>query len=329
MSEATHETQQPVSGVLADRRILDAFKREIAPMLRQKPELFKATVVEVGSGITAGQARVIRTGAETEDVGRGFYAVIGETPAVDDVLYAIGNFAGGYVFNAAGGGVAAAYSTILEQAVARAQRPALNLGAGFDVADNATDNRTDVTLDPSEMLASPSAAGFMSAAYATAVEAIPEQIILPAASAHTVNNTTTLQTDNSLQFAAPANTEWDVYIRAVWTGATAADIMVQCNNPNAATCNWYATGALGTGVTVAADNSYNVARSALNLADGTENELVSTFGTAIESMVEFHAYINQGATAGTFALQWRQWVATATNTTRRSNNSILIARRLS
>jgi hypothetical protein len=327
------ESPLPVSSVLADRRMMEAFKREIAPMLRQKPELFKATVVEIGSGLTAGQARVIRTGAETDDVGRGFYAVIGDEPAVEDVLYAIGNFAGGYVFNPAGGGVAAAYSTILEDAVAKTQRPSLNLGVGFDVSDNAGAERTDVALDPSELLATPGAAGFMSPAYATTLEElaaleIPEVIEFPAGGAHTVNNDTTLQSDEDLFFAVPANTTWDVYIRAIFTGAVGADLLVLCTDVAASVCAWYLTGPIGTTQAVGADNSHEVRRSSLNDGSGSESETVSTFGTSIYSMVEIHAYIDQGATPDTFQLKWRQWTQTATNTTRRSNNSILRARRL-
>ena len=87
---------------LAERAAL-ADRNKLQPML--------GVVVEIGTGEYDGMVRVRREPHEPEDVGRGFYYVVGNPPALDDAVWCMSNFATGFVF---GDFVGAGYETISE-----------------------------------------------------------------------------------------------------------------------------------------------------------------------------------------------------------------------
>lgn len=140
--------------------MLERISEEAKTAQRNKLQPILGVVTEIGTGEFDGMVRVRREPHEPTDAGRGFYYVVGSVPPLGAQVWCHANHATGFVY---GDFVTSAYQTIADSATPRPQQDTLNFGLGISAVDNAADARTDITLSPGELMASPSADGFMAA----------------------------------------------------------------------------------------------------------------------------------------------------------------------
>jgi hypothetical protein len=146
--------------------------KHIRGVLRPYPLPFNAEVVEVGGGANTGKVKVRLPGEDFAQADLPWAPVYGATPSVGQYVFTLADFAARRVITSGGGG-SSFYQTVAEDGTARTQRATINFGTGFDAVDNSGAARTDVSLDPSEMLVTSTSDGFARAADKAKLDAMP------------------------------------------------------------------------------------------------------------------------------------------------------------
>lgn len=121
------------------------------------------------------------------------------------------------------------------------------------------------------------------------------------------NATTVLASDATLQFPVAANTTYRFTMKAFYDTLAAADLKWRTSGPAGATAVRIKRGDIAPAATVMENIAVDVAYSGADI-------VALTAGTT-GGYIEMEGIIQNGATAGTFALQWAQNTSTVGNST--------------
>ena len=133
----------------------------------------------------------------------------------------------------------------------------------------------------------------------------------------TVNNSSTLQNDDTLLYALAASEVVTFVCSVHYDGATTPDIQFAFTVPAAATLRWGVAGAFED--TAANNVNTGVTVSGTSIA-------VATAGAGSAEHLLLVGVVANGANAGNLQLQWAQNTATASDTIVRANSFLMIVR---
>jgi hypothetical protein len=117
-----------------------------------------------------------------------------------------------------------------------------------------------------------------------------------------VASSTTLQDDDALIFPIGADEIWIMDAYLVTDGVVGGDIKVHVNGPSGVAGIFSVVGP-GTTATTSEDATVN---NQLSVVGGGTGLSAGTLGVGVSALVEVHAVIRNGATAGNVVIQWAQ-----------------------
>jgi len=128
----------------------------------------------------------------------------------------------------------------------------------------------------------------------------------------TVNNSTTLQNDDSLVLPVAANEVWYFQMNVLYTSSGAADFKIGWTIPAAGALRWHAI-------------YRNTAATDVVWAGGLETDVLSIAGTSALAVMVFATY-KGGANAGDVQLQWAQNTAEVSDTKVLAGSAMIVTR---